>query len=694
MRVPYSWLMEFLEADAAAEQLAEKLTMAGLEVEGIEEGAEEEIRGEKILLTKVTSNRGDLLSMLGVAREAAAVLDATYRRPEITLAEQGEPIDGAVQISVADPDLCPRYSARLVRDVKVGPSPQWMQKRLIAAGIRPISNVVDATNYVLWVTGQPLHAFDMDLLRGGEIIVRRARPEETIMTIDGELRGLTSDDLVIADAERPVALAGIMGGQRTEVTEWTKNVLIESAHFNPTCIRLTSLRIGLSTEASYRFERIVDPGGTIAAADWAAQLMAEIAGGEVAPGVIDVYPEPITEKRVSLRPERANQVLGTELSADEMAQFLRRLEFDVEHDEGKILVTVPTFRPDVEREIDLIEEVARIYGYNEVPTTLPSSASVQGFLTRKQRITAEAKNLLCACGLYETLTFSLTHPRGADMLCLEPDDPRRQAVKVANPMIDDHQILRTNLIHNALEAVALNIRRRNLDIALFEIGKAFSPRGEGELPDEKLRLTAVISGSLWSGAWNLPPEVKQADFYTLRGIAEQLLFGLGIEARFEPAQSPIFEAGRCASVNVDGGVLGLMGEVSAQVQENYDIPQKVYLLDLDFDMLLEHATLVKPYTPLPKLPPVYRDIALIVDADVPAEAVEQCLQRAGGELLTQVRLFDVFTGKPVSEGKKSLAFSLEFRTPERTLTDAEIDELIDRMVAAANDEFAAELRTG
>ncbi|MGD8238679.1 MAG: phenylalanine--tRNA ligase subunit beta, partial [Armatimonadota bacterium] len=380
MRVPLDWLLEYLETDLSPEALADALTMGGLEVEEVDNSGP-----EPVLVTKVTANRGDLLSMLGVARQAAAVLDTTFQVPRPALAESGDPIEAAIAVEIADPDLCPRYSARLVRGAKVGPSPQWLRRRLIAAGMRPINNVVDATNLVLWELGQPLHAFDCDLLRGAKIIVRRARPAEEITTIDEQPHMLTADDLAIADAERPVAIAGVMGGADTEVHAGTSNVLLESAHFDATSVRLTAQRHGMQTEASHRFERIVDPAGTVAALDRVAELIAEAAGGAVAPGVIDVYPSPCKPRELTLRPERANAILGTDLAPADVADALRRLGLCVTEGDP-FQVTVPTFRPDIEREIGLIEEVAIIHGYDNIPLTLHPGRSLEEGWNPRQRM--------------------------------------------------------------------------------------------------------------------------------------------------------------------------------------------------------------------------------------------------------------------------------------------------------------------
>ncbi|MFQ6132801.1 MAG: phenylalanine--tRNA ligase subunit beta [Armatimonadota bacterium] len=699
MNVPYDWLLEYLETDLPPEKLAEVLTMAGLEVEAVEQ-----VEGRPVLVTKVTANRGDLLSMLGVAREAAANLRVAYRRPDVELQEGGTPIAELIEVRIDAPDLCPRYSARLIRGLKVGPSPDWLAQKLRLAGLRPINNVVDATNYVMWEYGQPLHAFDYDLLHGRQIIVRTAEAGETIVTIDEERRQLDTRDLVIADADRPVALAGVMGGYDTEVHERTESVLLESAHFNPASIRLTAQRHGMMSESSYRFERIVDPAGTIPAVDRVAQIIVETGGGEVAQGIVDQYLKPREPMTISLRPARANQVLGVELSPEEMRDVLRRLEFEVADTapsiglaEGPLEVTVPTFRPDVEREIDLVEEVARIHGYDNIPLTLHPARQLDRGRTPRQQLELLARDVLLQCGLSEAVNYAMVHPRDFDRLGLRPDDPLRQAIRLANPVTEDHQIMRTTTMPSLLQDVALNAARRVLDVALFEIDRVFLPVQGQELPAEPRRIGAVASGRITTSGWNLADDATTVDFFWLKGVLEQLLDALGVpDAAFRPAQHPTFHPGRCAEVTARDEPLGIIGEVARSVQEAYEIPHRTYLFEVDLDALAALAQPLRRYGALPIFPPAKRDLAVVVrdDEEHSCQALLEQIRRGGGELLRRVQPFDVYRDpERLGAGMKSMAFSLEFRAEDRTLTDEEVDQLMQDIEARLAETLHATIRT-
>ena len=690
MLVPYDWLKEYLQTDAEPERLAEALTMAGLEVEEIRE-----IDGRPVLDTKITPNRGDWLSMIGVAREAAACLPAEYRRPEINCRETGPPCSPEFSVEIEDPEGCPRYSARLVRNVEIGDSPQWLQEKMRLAGMRPISNIVDATNFVMWELGQPLHAFDASLLRGQKIIVRRAWPDEILVMIDESERRLDPQDLVIADAERAVALAGVMGGADTEVRDRTIDVLLESAHFDPVSVRLTALRHGMSTEASYRFERFVDPEGTVAALDRVAEIMADIAGGEVAEGAIDVYPGQYEECELTLRPERANEVLGTEIPATDMAEYLRRLDMEVEEN-GILRVTVPTFRPDLEREIDLVEEVARVHGYERIPTTISGVVRQAGRPTRLQALERLVRRTLLQCGLNESMTMSLMDPADLDRLNLSADHPARSYLAIANPMIEDQSAVRSTLLAGALRAVAHNHRQRVHDVALFEVNRVFLPAESGPLPQEQLWAYAVATGSPLISTWNLPGERAQVDFYWLRGVLEELIAVLRIEGvTWRRSDHGAFHPGRSADAIVGGRVLATVGEVAPAVREAFDIGQPVYLLDIDLDLAFELAGELPQYAPLPRFPPAERDLALVLadDDDSSAAAVSAVIRDSGGESLRSAAPFDEFRDpERVGAGKKSLAFRLEFRAADRTLTDEEVDGAMEAIQAAVQEKLGAQVR--
>ncbi len=727
MRVPYTWLLEYLKTEIPAEELAEVLTMGGLEVEEVEEWTSADGEAtDQVLLTSVTSNRGDLLSMVGVARHAAALLDCEFEMPDYHIPAIENPnradadlTQGDSRITIEDHEGCPRYSALRLVGVEVRESPQWMRHRLEAAGVRPINNVVDATNYVLWELGQPLHAFDHKLLVDGHIIVRRAEPGEKLVTIDGVTRELTRDDLVIADPKGPVALAGVMGGTDTEMRDRTKNVLLESAHFNPTMIRRTAQRLGLSTEASYRFERHVDPNLTLPGMARAAKLIEQMAGGDVAGPAMDVRREEFAPRSIEMRPARTNYVLGTELPTDEQVELLERIEFEVkreklEQPEGleqawlrpvpesaqaaeRLTVRVPTSRPDIEREIDLIEEIAIIHGYNNIPTTLPVNTSGAGTRTRLQKLEQRASEVMRAAGLCENISYSMMGSRDLDFLCIPEDARERETLCLRDPAAENQELMRTTLLPGLLSAAQRNVHQRVEDVALFEIGRVFIDRGELQLPAEEKRLSAITLGSARTSTWNLPDQYEKMDFFWLKGVIEQLLERLHIkDASFERAEHPSMHPGRTARIIVDGEAVGYIGEAAPDVQKTYDLPEPAVLVEIDFDTLLDHAHLLAQYEPQPRMPAAIRDVALVVNDDEKHTAARlvNVAEQHGGEFLQEVRVFDVYTdAERLGENRKSVAMRLTFRHPERTLRDEEVDEAVNRITNQLRRKLGAEVRT-
>ncbi len=703
MRVPYSWLKEYLTSVPELPELCHLLTMGGLEVEEVRDWtAADGEASDQILMTAVTPNRGDLLSMVGVARHAAALLGTDFVNTVPTFPETDEPVtDGAkasvgpVTIEIADPVGCPRYSALLIDGVKVGPSPDWLRYRLEAAGIRSISNVVDCTNYVVWEMGQPLHAFDFRLLKDGHIIARRAEQDEKLLLLDGTWQTLGPEDVVIADPMGAVALAGIMGGADTQVSETTSRVLIESAHFDPVAIRRTSLRLGVSTEASYRFERHVDPNLTLVALARAAELIMMTAGGRIEQPAIDVKTRDFPTKSLQLRPARCNSILGTDIDAGVMADFLRRLGFGVEENEP-LMVQVPTFRPDVEREIDLIEEVAIVYGYESIALTVPGHLTSAGRLTEEQRLRRRAGELLRECGLYENLSFSMMDPSDLDKCHWPQDDACRDFVALANPASSDLTVMRTTLLPGLLTAAAHNARQRVSDVALYEIGTVFFPQDEQLLPSERQHVAGVITGSLLTANWNLPAEQVQVDFYYMKGIIEQLCQGLGgPQLDFVRQQHSVFSAGKCAELLLDGEHAGVAGEVSPVVVEAYDLPEGTCAFELDLDMLLERAVLHTTYQPVARFPAAERDLAIIVPDDdefASARLVEE-IEQAAGEFLASVTPFDIYTDpRQIGARRKSIAFRLVFRAEDRTLTDAEVEAAMLAVHSHMEEKVGAEVR--
>jgi len=703
MRVPYNWLKEYLTSAPELSELCHLLTMGGLEVEDVRDWtAADGGSSDKILMTAVTPNRGDLLSMVGVARHAAALSGTDFVDPVPTFRETDDPVTdgekaniGPVTVEIADPIGCPRYSALLIDGVKVGPSPDWLRYRMEAAGIRSINNVVDCTNYVVWEMGQPLHAFDFRLLKDGHIIARRAEEDEKLLLLDDTWQTLGPEDVVIADPMGAVALAGIMGGTDTQVGETTSQVLIESAHFDPVAIRRTSLRLGVSTEASYRFERHVDPNLTLAALARAAELIMMTAGGQIEQAAIDIKTRDFSAKSVELRLARCNSLLGTDVDTAAMADFLRRLGFDVEEGES-LIVEVPTFRLDVEREIDLVEEVAIVYGYENIAPTVPGHLTCAGRLTEEQRLRRRVGKLLHECGLYENLSFSMMDPSALDECHWPEDDACRDFVALANPASSDLTVMRTTLIPGLLTAAANNARQRVSDVALYEIGTVFFPQDEQLLPGQRQHVAAVMMGSPVTADWNMPAEQVQVDFYYMKGIMAQLCQGLGVpELNFVRLEHSTFHPGKCAQVRLGDETVGLVGEIAAEVAEAYDLPDSACAFELDLDMLLERAVLYTTYQPVARFPAAERDLAIIVpDTDEFASVqLIEGIEQAAGEFLESVTPFDVYADpQQIGTGRKSIAFRLVFRTEDRTLTDAEVDAAMSAVHSYMEDEIGAEVR--
>jgi phenylalanyl-tRNA synthetase beta chain len=641
---------------------------------------------ESVLDVEVFPNRPDLLSVLGVAREVAAVTGGDLRPPDTSVKESDERAEEAATVEVLDEVRCPRYVARVIRGVRIAPSPLEAQVRLSAAGMRPLAGVVDATNYAMLELGQPLHPFDLARLAGPGIVVRTATEGELLTTLDDAERSLTAEDLLICDVERPVAVAGVMGGATSEVGEGTTDVLLEAAHFDPMTVARTSRRMGLRTEASIRFERGVDPEGVAPAAARASALMAAWAGGTVLAGEVDVGEVP-PRRRLSVRPSRARMLLGVELSPAGVREALGRYRLPmVEEGDDRIDVEVPGHRVDLAIEADLIEEVGRITGYGDLPSTLPGIRQAGG-LTTEQRIHRRIQDVLSATGLWEVISFSFAPHTDLELF----EDERRTGVRIANPISDEESYLRSSLIPGLLRAARRNLAQHRASIRLFEIGKTFIGRdGETEEID---RLAVLMTGS---AAEEWPGERRPVDFLDTKGVLEDLLSGLGIEewALSELSFSP-FHPGRSAEVILPGQPpVGELAEIHPLVAERFDLPGRVALLELRVQPLVVAASADIAFRDLSRFPPLRRDLAFVVDADAPAGAVRAALQEAAGDILDRVLLFDVYRGDPLPEGKKSLAFSVDFRAPDRTLTDAEADARVRLIAERLGADFGAELRAG
>lgn len=644
---------------------------------------------DAVLELEITPNRPDCLSVIGVAREIGAETDNPIKLPSINVREGTADVRELTSVAIDAPELCPRYAARVIRGVRIAPSPKWLKRKLESIGVGTINNVVDITNFALMEYGHPLHAFDYHKLAENRIVVRRAVSDETLTTIDGTERKLASDMLVIADAEKPVALAGVMGGLDSEISDQTVDMLLESAYFHPPGVRKTSKALGMHTEASHRFERGADPEGVIPAINRAAQLIAELAGGEVAAGIIDVYPGKREPAQVKLRPERVNFVLGTQISSDEMVDILTRLGFDVT---PAYEVTVPTFRPDVSREIDLIEEIARVHGYDNIPTTMPAGDVPVPPSTAKSELRERVKTHLIASGMTEAVNYSFYDPRDFDRVRLDASDSVRKALKIRNPLSEDMSTMRTTLVPSLLENAQRNRNHRVENIQLFEMSKVFVPSGDSELPNEPERIAGIIAGTIGAGVHGDP--FRKADFFDVKGVVEGLFDACGIpDYAIAPTRHPLFHPGRNASVAINGQHLGIFGEAHPEVQQNYDLENETYLFEFDFEMLAGAADLTRRVEPISIYPSVNRDIAVVLDADIPASRPVELIRSVGGDLVKSVRLFDLYIGDQVPDGKKSLAYAIEYSSVTETLRDEQVDQIHARIVKKLREEVGGELRS-
>ena len=625
---------------------------------------------------EITPNRPDCLSVIGLAREAAATFGTplTLHTPEVKGGGPGALRD-LLDVETPDADLCPRYTARMVRNVKIGPSPLWMRQRLRAMGVRPINNIVDITNYVMLEYGQPMHAFDYRYVKGGRIIVRRAKDGETLTTLDGTPRKLNPSMLVIADAHRAVGLAGIMGGLNSEIVDDTVDVVFESANFDGTTIRRTALSLGMRTEASAKYEKGLDPMNTLPAVNRACELVELLGAGEVVDGVIDILnhvPQPTV---LDLEPEKINDLLGTDVSGEEMASILRKLDFQVEGDR----ITVPSWRGDVLTMADLAEEVARFHGYNRIPVTLMRGPTTQGGYSPAQRLERRLGQTCRSAGYDEIITYSFLSPTYYDKIGWAPEDPRRRSLKILNPLGEDTSIMRTTTLPSMLEILARNYNFRNKSARLYELGRIYLPRADG-LADEPKVLSLGAYGDI--------------DFFGLKGVVEALLHSIRVGGVSYQAcrDNASYHPGRCATVCVGGEQIGVLGQIHPTVCANYGVDTALYCAELSFEALMRFQGPEPEYVPLPKFPSVARDIAVVCDASIPVATLENCISRGARGLLKEVELFDIYTGAPIPAGKKSVAFNLTLRSDERSLTAAEADEDVKSVLELLQKELGAVLR--
>ncbi|HZK25781.1 MAG TPA: phenylalanine--tRNA ligase subunit beta [Oscillospiraceae bacterium] len=648
---------------------------------------------DPILILDLTPNRADCLGLVGVAKEVAALTGKRVQLPDNTLTinlAQAEQI--VPKIRIESPELCARYTGLVIKDIKIALSPIWLQIRLLQAGVRPISNIVDVTNYVMWEWGQPLHAFDYQTLAAQTIVVRRAETEEKLVTLDNNERSLSNEMLVIADAEQAVAIAGVMGGLATEITDETQAVLLESAHFNPVSIRRTGRSLGMYSEAQQRFEKGVDVNGCVNAMQRAARLIELLGAGSVAGEIVDEYAAPSYPRQVRLRPERARKLLGLEISQREMTAIFQRQGFTVE--EGTYLhVMVPTLRADLQEEVDLIEEVARIYGYDKIDTSLPGGQLIQGRLTEKQRALAKTRQLLVACGLNEAICYSFVSPQQFDKLNLTAADPLRKTLTIANPLSDEQSVMRTMLTGGLLDALVYNQNRNQHNVKLFELGTVFLAADVplAQQPEEKTMLGLALMGSFPAEHWQEKPQA--VDFYTLKGIVENLFARLGVTGySFKASELSWCQPGQTAEVWLDDVKLGWLGHLHPEALDNYDLAQPVFVAELDMHYILARVQLVAAYSSLPRYPAVLRDLAVVVPDDTTAAEVVRVIREAGGKLVEDVALFDQYRGEQIPQGHRSLAFAVTYRDADRTLNDQEVTKVHQQIEAALGQLLGAGLR--
>ena len=635
---------------------------------------------DAVIEYEITSNRVDCFSILGIAREAAVTFGKPFCPPVVEPTGNDEDVNDFISVEVNDTELCPRYTARVVKNIKVGPSPEWMQRRLAAQGIRPINNIVDITNYVMEEYGQPMHAYDLSTIAGQKIIVRRAEDNEKFVTLDGQERTLDSSMLMICDAEKPVGIAGIMGGENSMITDDVDAILFEAACFDGTNIRLSGKKLGMRTDAQSKFEKGLDPNNASAAIDRACQLIEVLGCGEVVGGMVDVYGKVKEPHEIPFQPERINRLLGTDLSAEQMLDYFKSLE--LEYDADRNVMIIPTFRQDLLGTADLAEEVARFYGYSNIPSTLPSGESTSGKVSFKHRVEDVAKETAEFCGFSEGMTFSFESPKVFDKLRLDADDPLRQAITIANPQGEDYSIMKTTPLNGMLVSLARNFNRRNKDVKLYEMAKIYLPKSLPltEYADERVQFTLGFYG--------------EGDFFTMKGVVEEFLERAGMHdiVDYDPnAGKSFLHPGRQANIIYQGKVIGYMGEVHPEVCENYDMKTRAYIAVLDMPVITEMATFDRHFKGIAKHPAVNRDISMVVKKDILVGQIEKVIREKGGHHLESYHLFDIYEGSQIKPGYKSVAYSITFRANDRTLEEKDITAAMDKIIAGLED-LGIELR--
>lgn len=631
---------------------------------------------ESVAEFEITSNRPDCMSIIGLARESAATFNRGFKIPEVKATGNNEDVNDYASAEIAAPELCSRFIGRVIKNVKIAPSPEWMQKRLKACGIRAINNVVDITNYIMLEYGQPMHAYDLDHVEGHKIIVRRAEEGELLETLDDQPRMLQNSMIAIGDEKRAIGVAGVMGGANSEVCDTTVTVMFESACFNAVAVRRGAKALGMRTDASALFEKGLDPENCLPAIQRACELMEQLGAGEVVGGMIDIYPVKKEQTVLPFEPDKMNRFLGLEVSAAEMKEILARLEFEVKDDK----VYVPTFRGDIESMADIAEEVARIYGYDKIPTTMMKGCVTVGGKSKKQHLEDVIRDSLTAVGLYEVTTYSFIDPKENDMILMPQEDDRRNMVRISNPLGEENSVMRTDMLSSVLKVLRTNFSRRNAEAGIFEIGSVYIPKEEQVLPDEN----HIVAVGMYGGC----------DFYDIKGKVENMLADLNInDYEFITCKdNPSFHPGRCAHIYACGKFLGIIGQIHPKVAANFKIGVETYCALLDFNVLLSGYTTDRQYKALPKFPATSRDIAVILDKNINVGEVIKIIESNRNGILESYSLFDVYEGEQVGDGKKSVAYSLLFRAEDRTLTDKEVNEVMDKILSGLKEKLNAELR--
>ena len=619
---------------------------------------------------EITSNRVDCYSVIGIAREAAATFRKEFHPPVVTPTGNDEDVNDYVKVTVKDQELCPRYTARVVKNIKIGPSPEWMQRRLASVGIRPINNLVDITNYVMEEYGQPMHAYDLDTIAGREIVVRRAEDGEKFVTLDGQEREMDSSVLMICDGEKSIGVAGIMGGENSMITDNVKTMLFEAACFNGTNIRKSAKKVGLRTDASGKFEKGLDPENAQAAIDRACQLVEEMGAGEVVGGMVDVYAEKREPSRVTFDAEKINALLGTDLTKEQMLGYLKLVE--LEYDETTNEIVAPTFRQDIHRLADVAEEVARFFGYDNIPTTLPSGEATTGKLSYKLRIEEVARNIAEFCGFSQGMSYSFESPKVFDKLLLPEDSKLRQAIEIRNPLGEDYSVMRTTSLNGMLTSLATNYNRRNKNVKLYELGNVYLPKALPltELPDERMQFTLGMYG--------------EGDFFSMKGVVEEFFDKIGLHKKetYDPNAGKTFmHPGRQANIIYDGTVVGYLGEVHPDVADIYGIGERAYIAVIDMPEIVARATFDRKYEGIAKFPAVNRDLSMVVPKNIMVGQIEEVIEKNGGAHLESYSLFDLYEGAQIKPGFKSVAYSITFRAKDRTLEESDISKAMDKILA-------------